>query len=250
MLSFEGLNQRLSRPFQYYDRISSTQDIALKWLEQGAPQGAVVIADEQLNGRGRQGRTWYTPPHTAIALSLILKPIPDAVHQITMLGALAIYDAITQLTPDKNAVTIKWANDVKLHGGKISGILPEALWQGDKLQGVALGMGLNVRVDFSRTDIDQPTANLEQVLGYPINRIDLLVILLECLDFWMPQLGTNTLFETWAMRLETIGQPVQINHVKGVAEAVKPDGSLSVRDADGTIHQVIAGDIMSLNTPS
>lgn len=250
MLSFELLHQRLNRPFQYYDQVSSTQDIALKWIEQGAPQGAVVIADEQLKGRGRQGNTWHTPPHTAIALSLILKPRPDAIHQITMLGALSIYDTIKQLAPQQDAITLKWPNDVKLHGGKISGILPESAWQGDKLQGVVLGMGLNIRVDFKRTDITQPTANLEQILGQAVNRTDVLVTLLGHLDHWTGKLGTSTLFETWAERLETIGQMVKIGAIQGIAEAVQPDGSLLVRGADGTIHPVIAGDVIPLNTPS
>jgi BirA family biotin operon repressor/biotin-[acetyl-CoA-carboxylase] ligase len=250
LLSFELLTQQLKRPFQYHERITSTQDIALKWLEQGAPQGAVVIADEQLSGRGRQGRTWYTPPHTALALSLILKPTIESVHQVTMLGALAIYDTITPLTPKQDAITIKWANDVKLQGGKISGILPESAWHGDKLQGVVLGMGLNIRVDFSRTDINQPVANLEQALGHPVNRVDILVKLLENLDHWTSLLGTKTLFETWAKRLETIGQNVKIGDIEGVAESVNPDGSLFVRDRDGIVHQVIAGDVLSLNTPS
>lgn len=250
MLSFEILNQRLNRPFQYYDQITSTQDVALKWLEQGAPQGAVVIADEQLSGRGRQGRTWYTPPHTAIALSMILKPPINSVHQITMLGALAIHDTITQLTAQPDGVTIKWANDVKVHGGKISGILPESAWQGDKLQGVALGIGLNIRVDFTRTDIHQPTTNLEQALGHPVNRADVLEMLLGRLDYWTPQLGSSTLFETWAGRLETIGQRVKIGAVEGIVESVQPDGSLLVRDEKDTVHPIIAGDVMSLNTPS
>ncbi len=250
MLSFELLSQRLTRPFQYYEQITSTQDIALKWLGQGAPQGAVVIADEQLNGRGRHGRTWYTPPHTAVAISVILKPTISAVHQVTMLGALAIYDTIANLTTDPHAVAIKWANDVKLYGGKISGILPESAWQGDQLTGVALGIGLNVRVDFSRVEVNQPTANLEAALGRSINRVDLLVSLLENIDHWTAQLGTNTLFEAWAGRLETIGQSIRIGDVQGIAEAVQPDGSLLVRHRDGVLHPVIAGDVLSLNTPS
>src|SRR5690606_4117303 len=131
---------------RFYERADSTNDLALAWLREGAPIGAVVIADEQLKGRGRKGRVWHTPPGVALAVSVVLRPPVDALHQVGMVGALAIADVCQQHVPDD--VAIKWPNDVQVGGRKVSGILPETAWEADRLLGVVLGMGLNVRVDF------------------------------------------------------------------------------------------------------
>ena len=82
MLTEEGLAHRLApRSFMFFERAVSTQDVAQEWLRQGAPSGAVVIADEQLAGRGRRGRVWYTPPGVALALSMLLR---YAFHELNL----------------------------------------------------------------------------------------------------------------------------------------------------------------------
>ena len=142
----------LPRPVKFFSRVGSTQNIAQTWLEKGATSGSVVICDEQLAGRGRQGRVWYTPPGVAIALSVILHPPIESLSQVTMLGALAIAELLeNQGAP---CVTIKWPNDVRLKGKKISGVLPEAIWEGNVLKGVVLGLGINVRNNFADTDLE------------------------------------------------------------------------------------------------
>ena len=230
------------RPFKYFTQVDSTQDIALGWLRDGAEAGSVVICDEQLKGRGRHGRTWHTPHGVALALSVILKPTLKGMGQVTMLGALAISDMLDAIGAD--AVSIKWPNDVRLQGRKVCGVLPEAAWDGDKLLGVALGIGVNVRVDFTGTELEQTAISIEPALGQRFDRIMLIDVLLKRIDFWSQRLGTPELFDAWKSRLDTLGQVVTVNGIHGKAEAVNRDGALLVRDDAGILHTVIAGDVM------
>ena len=83
---------------------------------------------------------------------------------------------------------IKWPNDVQIDGRKLCGVLPEAAWQDARLLGVALGIGLNVRVDFAATPFADRAVSLETMVG-AVDRVDLLVRLLERLDYWTRELG-------------------------------------------------------------
>ena len=241
-LSQEKLDELLkSRPFQYFSQVESTQDVARVWLQNGADSGAVVIADEQISGRGRKGRMWHTPPGEALAISVILSPSTGVVHQIMMLGALSIVSLLHDLNAPN--VGIKWPNDVRLNGRKVCGVLPETIWQGGELEGVVLGLGLNVRVNFAGTELESSAISLESALGRSLDRGDLLVTLLEHLDYWTGHLGSPQLFEAWKDCLDTLGQHVDIGAIHGVAESVNPDGSLNIRDQGGQLQHVVAGDV-------
>ncbi|MDX1994433.1 MAG: biotin--[acetyl-CoA-carboxylase] ligase [bacterium] len=245
-LSQEKLDQLLdARPFRFYESIGSTQDVALEWLREGAPAGAAVIADEQVNGRGRRGHGWYTPLGVALAVSVILRPNSESLHQVTMLGALAIMDVLKSLGAQD--IGIKWPNDVQLQEKKVCGILPEAVWEGERLLGVALGMGVNVRVDFDGTDLESSAISIEPALGIQTDRAQLLAVLLERVDDWMTHLGTPYLFQRWRQHLSMLGQPISVmakdGMIRGVAETVDGEGALLVRNSRGEVHRIIAGDI-------
>jgi BirA family biotin operon repressor/biotin-[acetyl-CoA-carboxylase] ligase len=233
------------RPVRYFSQIGSTNDIAREWVNNGAVTGSVVVADEQVKGKGRLGRAWHTPPGTALIVSVILHPRLEDLPQITMLGALAIYDMVKHL--GITSVGIKWPNDVMLNGLKVSGILPEAVWENGKLVGVVLGMGINVRIDFTNTDLVNKAISIEPVLGQRVERLDLLVDLLAGIDYWSQRLGSDELFDTWKNRLVTLGQDIHVKtfdkEIIGLAQDVDRDGALLVRREDGQIERVIAGDI-------
>jgi BirA family biotin operon repressor/biotin-[acetyl-CoA-carboxylase] ligase len=245
-LSYERLSPRLHpRPVRFFEQIASTNDEALRWLRAGAPVGAVVIADEQLRGRGRKGRTWHTPPGVALAVSVVLRPPLSALHQVSMLGALAIAE-LADFTGCQS-VSIKWPNDVQVAGRKLCGVLPEAAWDGERLLGVALGMGVNVRVDFGGTPLEQTAISLETALGKALDRVELIDYLLARVDYWAARLNSAGLFTAWRQRLNTIGQVVTVDtggeKVQGTAEAVDEQGALLVRDAAGALRRILAGDI-------
>ena len=245
-LNEHELIERLQpRPVRYFSQIGSTNDVALEWMNSGAAEGSIVVADEQTKGKGRLGRIWQTPPGTALIVSVILRPQVHDLAQITMLGALAIYDMVKGLGVE--SVGIKWPNDVMLNGLKVSGILPEAVWERDRLVGVVLGMGINVRIDFSNTELINSAISIEPILGRRVERIDLLVNLLARIDYWSERLGSDELFAAWKNRLITLGRDVRVKtadkEVTGLAQDIERDGALLIRRADGQIERVIAGDI-------
>ncbi|PJH75650.1 MAG: hypothetical protein CO064_05540, partial [Anaerolineae bacterium CG_4_9_14_0_8_um_filter_58_9] len=94
---------------RYYEQTGSTNDVALAWASAGAPDLALVIADEQTAGRGRLGRKWVTPPGAALAFSLVLRPRPverDVIPLYSALGALAVVSALEEKYGSKPE--IKW----------------------------------------------------------------------------------------------------------------------------------------------
>ena len=233
------------RPFRYFEQIGSTNDEALAWAQDGAPAGAVVIADEQTRGRGRQGRMWVAPPGTSVMFSVVLRPGPDDLSRLTMLGAVAVSDTLIAL--DVGDVTIKWPNDVRVGGLKICGVLPETAWVNERLAGVVLGIGLNVSVDFAGTPLETTATSIESALGDPIDRLAVLARLLGAVDDWSQRLGSAALFDAWRGRLDTLGRAVSIANggevVEGVAERVDEQGALLVRVDDGALRRVVAGDL-------
>jgi BirA family biotin operon repressor/biotin-[acetyl-CoA-carboxylase] ligase len=231
------------RPVRFFEQTGSTNDAALEWLREGAPVGAVVVTNEQVSGRGRKGRSWYTPPGSALILSVVLRPELSRVPQVTMLGAVAIHDLLTHLGAAD--VGIKWPNDVQLNSLKVSGVLPEAIWQGNSLLGIALGMGINVSIDFSGTELAQTAISIEPALKRQIDRAEALAYLLSRIDDWYSRLDSGEVFNAWRERLTTLGKQVVLENgeVRGMAESVDAAGALLVRDADGELHRVIAGDI-------
>ncbi|MBI3739624.1 MAG: biotin--[acetyl-CoA-carboxylase] ligase, partial [Chloroflexi bacterium] len=129
---------------RYFESIGSTNDEALAWATEGARDLSLVVADEQTAGRGRSGRKWLTPPGSALAFSLILRPTEaerTRPARTTGLSALALSDS---LRTRGLAAQIKWPNDVLISGKKVAGILVESVWTGDALDASILGMGVNV----------------------------------------------------------------------------------------------------------
>ena len=162
--------------FRYYDTLGSTNDEALTWASKGAPDLSLIVADEQTSGRGRMDRKWFTPPNSAMAMSLVLRPTPtERAHpsRTTGLLALSLTESLLELGLNPR---IKWPNDVLLADRKVAGILVESSWTGEKLDALVLGMGVNV-LKASVPPADQllfPATSIETELGYPIHRAELL----------------------------------------------------------------------------
>ena len=134
------------RQIHYAPQVGSTNDIAKELAAQGAPEGALVITDEQTEGRGRMGRRWLAPPNTSLLMSLIFRPDlpPDEANRLVMTVGLAAAEAIeaqTELT-----VNVKWPNDLLISGAKVAGILAESGLIADQLDYVVVGAGINVNI--------------------------------------------------------------------------------------------------------
>lgn len=238
------------RPYRWYPSVPSTMDEARAWLREGAPHGAVVLADEQTAGRGRLNRPWQTPPGSALALSMVLRPQPSALTHLPLLGALAVAESVAPL--GVTGLGIKWPNDVLVGGLKLSGVLAESEWDGSTLRGAVLGIGLNLSQDFTGSDLDGTAVSLQAALGRPVDGLAVLGALLTQLDALWALVGSAALVKAWRARLVTLGQRVTVStpagDLIGVAEDVDADGALWLRADNGTRHRVMAGDVRLRST--
>ena len=124
----------LGEPREHLATSARPTQRARELAEEGAAHGTLVTADEQTAGRGRQGRTWVTPPGVAIAASLILRDFDDL---LPLRAGLAVADVAGP------SALVKWPNDVWIDGRKVAGILVEARGS----EWAILGIGVNVAVD-------------------------------------------------------------------------------------------------------
>jgi BirA family biotin operon repressor/biotin-[acetyl-CoA-carboxylase] ligase len=169
------LRGRFGRDYTYVESTPSTQLL----LPPGAAEGAVVVADEQTAGRGRLGRRWFAPRGTSLLCSIQLRPpVPgDRLPELTGVAARACGDAITALTGLEPE--LKFPNDLLLGGRKVAGVLAEA-----REGRVVLGIGINVNLteDTLPTEVDRPATSLLVEAGRELDRAELLVELLRCLE--------------------------------------------------------------------
>ena len=244
MLTEEALRDRLpiggfGLPLHVLASVGSTNDVAVDLALAGAPEGTLVVADSQTRGRGRSGRPWQTRAGTALAMSLILRPVrvrPATAWEIGVAGALAVAEA---LETEGAVPSIKWPNDVLLGERKAAGLLVDASWEGERLVHAVLGIGMNVLAGSSPPDeeVDFPATSLEQVLGRPVDRGTLLLAVLESLARWMPRLGSASLREAWWQRMAYREQWVSVEsagrEVSGILTGIDAVGGVVLRLEDG-----------------
>lgn len=151
VLSESGIRQYLtgaaqSLDLRVFDSVDSTNLVLRSLANEGATEGTVVIAAEQTGGRGRKGRSFYSPQGTGVYISLLLKPriAPDDATLITTTAAVAVSEAVEALSGEPAA--IKWVNDVFLRGKKVCGILTEGSFdmESGQFEYAILGAGINV----------------------------------------------------------------------------------------------------------
>jgi BirA family biotin operon repressor/biotin-[acetyl-CoA-carboxylase] ligase len=244
------LEKRLASAMRYFAQIGSTNDEALNWAAADAPDGALVIANDQTAGRGRLGRSWVTRPGAALAFSVIYRPSgreAECLHLFSPLAALALHSALQNLW--QLPAQIKWPNDVLLQRRKTAGILAEAAWLGSQLQGVVVGVGINVLRGSVPPDAEVmfPATSVEHALGQPPDRLELLCAVLRELQTWRAHLGAPAFFDAWRKNLAFMGEQVCVdqsgNFHCGTLSGIDGEGNILLRLTDGQIAQFAAGDI-------
>jgi BirA family biotin operon repressor/biotin-[acetyl-CoA-carboxylase] ligase len=239
---------------RFFARVGSTNDEGKAQLEQGAPAWTVLVADVQTAGRGRRGRQWETPPGAALLCSVLLRPSipPQSLNRLTMLGAVAVQHALACWAPP-DALRIKWPNDVLLHGRKVAGVLPEALFSGSACTGAVLGIGVNVHAAPTLPEAPAQPISLADAAAQPaaIDRAEVLAELLVQLRrlyrYLPPRPEDDTLYTAWAAALDTLDRQVTATTpsgtVSGRAAAVDAEGALWVHTADGRRVRLLAGEV-------
>ncbi len=235
---------------RFYPSIGSTNDDALGWAQEGAEDLSLVAADLQTSGRGRMGRRWVTTPGASLAFTLVLRPSPGEMKHTSLfspLGALAVASALEELGLE---TLVKWPNDVLLKRRKVCGILGEASWNGDRLGGLALGIGVNVAPDSVPPDdeVIYPATCVEAELDRPVERERLLARIVHHLLRWRPALGGPAFQEAWQARLAFMGEAVTVSPphgdaIHGQVAGVDREGNLILVLPGGGKVNIAAGDV-------
>jgi BirA family biotin operon repressor/biotin-[acetyl-CoA-carboxylase] ligase len=130
---------------ELFGSVTSVLDVAHGLAEAGAPDGLLVLADEQTQGRGRQGRTWHSAAGRGVWMAALVRPaVAPEGGAFAIRAGLATVAAVAEAAPEA-APRLKWPNDLMVHGRKAGGVLCEARWLGSRLGWIAVGVGVNVR---------------------------------------------------------------------------------------------------------
>jgi BirA family transcriptional regulator, biotin operon repressor / biotin---[acetyl-CoA-carboxylase] ligase len=238
----------------YAAEVASTNDLASAAADRGEPEGTTFVAGAQTRGRGRLGRTWFSPPDAGLYLSVIVRRGTLA-PWITLAGGVAVADGVRAATG--LPLQIKWPNDIVAVGGagfrarrKIAGILAEASAGPDGVNYVVLGVGINLRSAAFPPELADRAGAIEAELGRPADGGQILAQVLVALNRTLADLGSSgppPLFARW-LALSPSAQGARIEWdlppgvVSGVTAGLAEDGALLAR-VDGALHRIVSGEV-------
>jgi BirA family biotin operon repressor/biotin-[acetyl-CoA-carboxylase] ligase len=233
-----------------FDSIDSTNTEALKHARLGAAEGLCIVAREQTAGRGRYGRDWISARDSGLYVSVVLRPNLEIRYfpLITLMSGIAVHDMLTEigLRPD-----IKWVNDVHIDGKKICGILAETTETSDGVA-VVVGIGINLNSDSFPPYLSESSTSIAEETGKSLAHDDLIRSLSGYLDgFYRVLTGENgpaEIVRHWRQRSSYFtGKNVRVvlekETIFGVTEGLEDNGALRVRQANGFLIAIQAGDV-------
>ena len=243
----------IGRQFLAFRTIHSTNDLAYRLASEGGFDGTVVIAEEQTAGRGRLGRKWESCFGKGLWFSVIFRPdLPSTQAGLfSFLAGISVADAFSrkiQLVAD-----LKWPNDLLIGKKKVCGILSEAEFDENRIKFIILGIGINVNhsaEDFPET-IRQQATSIYMLLKQRVNRVDLLVEILQQLEFnyfRSQQQGFKGILADWCTKCSYLGKQVKFvsstDIIEGIFETIADDGSAIIRLHNGIRQRILVGDMI------
>lgn len=230
----------------FFDEIDSTNRLAKELAGNNEPHGTVLIADRQTAGRGRLGKSFYSPDG-GLYMSVILRPTEQIsdMMALTACTAAAIHTALSEFDI---TTKIKWVNDLFLNDRKICGILCEGGFhpQSGGLDYLIIGIGLNLT---RNADVPQELrsiiTDIETETGLLIDRNSMAAAILKQLAFQLSNLSERSFLSTYTEHSYTLGKTVIVTHegMEKTAEAIgfTQDLGLIVRFSDGTEAVITSG---------
>ena len=223
-------------------RVTSTLDRIHQLAGEGAPSGTVLVAEQQLEGRGTRGRRWHSPPGGLWYTILYREVNETGVEFLSLRIGLAVAAAIEAVVPAVR-LGIKWPNDVMLGERKLGGVLCEARWQGDALGWVASGIGINVtnplpaEVEGSAVRLDSvaPAVTVDQLIEPITAALRRLPLETDRMD---PAELADFQGRDW-LQGKALVEPKP-----GIARGISNDGALVIEQANGKMVSVRAGRIL------
>jgi len=225
----------------------STNADMLDLARTGAAEGLWLRAERQTGGRGRQGRTWVSPPGNLYTSTLVrLRPTDPEPASLALVAAVALDEAVRAHLGDGAVPTLKWPNDLLLGGAKLSGILLER-------GGDAVVIGVGVNLAHHPRDIDRIATSLAAhgaIVDPAIFQDTLAEVFARWLGIWRGQ-GLAPVRSRWLKRAHPPGTPLTARlpddtAVEGLFDGLDPSGALVLRLADGGRRVIHAADIFLL----
>ncbi len=244
-LSAEILKEKLGQNIEvfHYPSIDSTNNQAKRLLSEVNNKKFLVVADTQTNGRGRQGKSFFSPAFSGIYMSYVFHPMKDFSSSVTATTAasVAVCRAIEKLTDRKPE--IKWVNDIYLDGKKICGILCEAIsdFETKTVTSVIVGIGVNIKTEVFPEDVENASS-----LGADVKRADLISAITKELEK-IVDCGYNSFIDYYRAHSMIIGKEIDIiensviTHAKALA--LEDDGALVVELENKKIKTLRSGEI-------
>jgi BirA family biotin operon repressor/biotin-[acetyl-CoA-carboxylase] ligase len=237
------------RPLIVLRETGSTNDEAREAGRAGAPHGYTVVADTQRAGRGRRGRSWYSPEGVNLYLSLLVRPSLEVQRSpmLALCAGLGVARACDRFVEGAR-VTVKWPNDVRIDGRKCAGVLVEGSIREGTLDSAVIGIGLNVHERHWPSALEGIATSLDEYAHAPLSRATVLLAVLaeveRCVDALL--LGGSaraTIVRALRERCDTIGARFVIDDEEVTGVDLDDDGSLVVQRCDGTLRSVRSGEV-------
>jgi BirA family biotin operon repressor/biotin-[acetyl-CoA-carboxylase] ligase len=222
----------------------STMVLARREADEGAPHGTLVMAEEQSAGRGRRGRSFYSPAGSNLYITFVLRLSLHEHQRLPTALPLAVCEAVRS---DGVDARIKWPNDIWIGDLKVCGMLIDAELQADGALAMP-GIGINVNGDpGANPELAGIATSIERAAGHRIEREPLLARLCNGLDRWLAA-DAEEVADRYRDLSMILGRQVSVHPsaaeaYEGMAEGVRDDGALIVRRADGTVESLLAGDV-------
>lgn len=176
--------QWLGQNFLYKETLESTNSYVKKISSEEISHGLVCLADNQTGGRGQYNRKWEVEPGVNLTVTLAFQPsTAERVHVLTLACALALLEVFRRYLDEQNQSWIKWPNDVKVNGKKIAGILTEAVFNGNRLNRLVIGMGINLNQNNFPGELKMSATSLGRETGQKVERELFLAELLNRVEY-------------------------------------------------------------------
>ena len=245
----------LGRNLHVEAQTDSTNDIARQLAVDGAPEGTVVLADRQLRGRGRQGRSFASPAGVGVYMSLLLRPQVEisCLPQLTLLAAVATAEAIEEVS--SLPVELKWPNDFLIENKKAGGILTESVIQAGQSPVAIVGIGINVNTALNQfpPELREQVTSLALAARRLVPRLPVAAAVLgrfEPLYDAFQQEGLSPLLPRWLHYGRVAGRRVRCTTERGVEEGralgLDVDGALLIRSRKNPRSRVVSGEVVFL----
>ncbi|HUX61127.1 MAG TPA: biotin--[acetyl-CoA-carboxylase] ligase [Ignavibacteriaceae bacterium] len=254
MFNFESFDSKvdteiIGRNFIYSEEVESTNSFLLNKANKFNSDGTILLAEKQTKGRGRKERVWYSAKGQNLTFSILLtskKYLGKKFNLLNFTTSLSVAFALENLYQLKTE--LKWPNDVLVNGKKICGILLESTSQGNKIERVVIGVGLNVNQGLFQGNFNLEPTSVKLELGESVDREKLLAELLNTFEELIQKIDTNPneIMKDWKDRCNLIGEKISVTEdgttKYGIFDDLDEEGFLLLKTKN-KIEKIHFGDV-------